>query len=128
MEVDNFLEKKPIVIDGTKFMLSLIPAIQSQEIYGKLMRDCKDDGDLGMTYMKADTAKGMLQYTAYESDGVWLPLDNEYAINEACKKIYTLLELEVAMVRYNYGFLFDGRLQKVLESVRGEEADTSNQE
>ena len=56
MELKKFLEPKEIEIKGTNYIISKIPAIQAQQIYGAIMRECKDEGDIGMTYISEETA------------------------------------------------------------------------
>lgn len=127
MEPDTFLDKKEIELEGVKFMISKIPAIQSQKVYGEIMKEAKSDGDIAMTYLSPDTAKDLLAYTAYFDGANWLSLDQDYRINDSCKNLEVLMKLQAAMIQYNYGFLFDGGLQKVLAALRGE-ADISQQE
>lgn len=126
MDVENFIEKKEVTIDGTKFLISKIPALQSQQIYGLIMKEVREYGDVAMTYLSRDTTIQMLAYTAYFDGAIWLTLDEEYRINDSCKKVDTLIALQASMIQYNYGFLFDGGLQRVLADLRGER-DTSAQ-
>lgn len=122
MDVSNFLEKKEITIkDGGRFMLSKIPAIQAQEIYGDIMRECKEDGDIAMTYLSRPVVGKLLAYAAVPNGEGWKALESEEDINVACPSMGTLIQLEAEMIRYNFGFLFDGSLQKVLGVLRGRE-------
>ena len=129
MDPKKFIEPKEIEIDGGKFIISKIPAVQSQQIYGAIMRESKDDGDVAMTYLSTETAISLLSYTAAVtadggSDG-WTVLDDENQVDFACKSIEMLIKLEAAMIRYNFSFLFDGTLQEVLEVLRDSNPDTS---
>ena len=125
MEVSKFLEKKETEIDGTMFLLSKMPAIQGQQAYGAVMRETKEDGDLAMTYLSTETGLKLLEYTAYKDGDTWYPLETEEMVNTACESILKLQKLEAAMIRYNFGFLFDGSLQNLLEEFkRAENPDT----
>lgn len=131
MDPKKFIEPKECEIDGIKFILSKIPAVQAQQIYGAVMRESKDDGDVAMTYLSEETTIALLSYSAIKSgdEGAdsWTVLENADQINFACPKIEVLIKLEAAMIRYNFGFLFDGTLQEVLGVLRDVSQDTSAQ-
>ena len=131
MDPKKFIEPKEVEIDGAKFVISRIPAVQAQQIYGSIMRESREDGDVAMTYLSEETMLGLLSYSAYvtgsEGDDAWTPLDDANQINFACPKIEVLIKLEAAMIRYNFGFLFDGTLQEVLGVLRDVTQDTSEQ-
>ena len=131
MDPKKFIEPKEIEIDGGRFVISKIPAVQAQQIYGAIMKESKDDGDVAMTYLSMETGIALLSYAAVVtadggSDG-WTVLDDENQINFACKTIEMLIKLEAAMIRYNFSFLFDGTLQEVLGVLRDSNPDTSEQ-
>lgn len=121
MEVSKFLEKKETEIDGTLFLISKMPAIQGQQAYGAVMKETKDDGDIAMTYLTIETGLKLLEFAAYKDGEEWYPLDTVEAINTACETILKLQKLEAAMIRYNFGFLFDGSLQNLLEEFKRDE-------
>lgn len=131
MDPKKFLEPKEIEIDGHKFVISKIPAIQAQQVYRMIMQESKEDGDVAMTYLSEETTVALLSYSAVVlAEGgadSWTVLDNEGQINIACERIEVLIKLEAAMIRYNFGFLFDGTLQDVLEVLRDSKPDTSTQ-
>ena len=122
MDPKKFIEPKEIDIDGSKFILSKIPAIQAQQVYREIMKQTKEDGDVAMTYLTIEPTIELLSYSASvdgdEGSPIWTALENEAKINFACGKVETLIKLEAAMIRYNFGFLFDGTLQNVLEVLR----------
>ena len=125
MELKKFIEPKPIKIGDKNFFISKIPAIQAQQIYGAIMKECKEDGDLAMTYLSEETGLSLLTYAAYDQLGEGdsehlVQLDASAAVNAYCSDLTTLIELEAAMIRYNFGFLFDGSLQRVLGVLRDE--------
>ena len=124
MDPKRFNEPKELEIGGGKFIISKIPAIQAQQIYRKLMKDVNDDGDIAMTYLQEDAIIELLSYAAIVDGEDWTALDNSNIINFSFKNLEDLIELEAVMIRYNFGFLFNGNLLKVLEVLR-EGLDTS---
>lgn len=123
MDVNNFLEKQEIEIEGSKYLISKIPAIQGQQIYGAVMKEGLSSGNIGMTYLSLETGLKLLSYAAYLDGDTWVAIEDEFTANVACDSIQKLIKLEAAMIRYNFGFLFDGTLQKVLEELRMSSAD-----
>lgn len=126
MNPKNFLEAKELEIDGTKFIISKIPAIQAQQVYRAIMKESKDDGDIAMTYLTEETGIALLSYAAKvegeDDKAEWTVLDSGQQINYACSSLEKLIKLEAAMIRYNFGFLFDGTLQEVLGVLRDSQA------
>lgn len=127
MEPSKFIEPKRIKIGNSQFVISKIPAIQAQQVYGTIMKECKDEGDIAMTYLSENACLALLSYAAFDrdedgTDTNLIPLNATEAINVYCGNVTTLINLEAAMIRYNFGFLFDGSLQKVLGVLRDEEA------
>lgn len=124
MDAKQFIEAKEIEIDEQKFIISKIPAIQAQVVYRAIMQEAKNDGDIAMTYLTVPTVLSLLTYAATVDGEEWIPLENENRINVAFPKLATLIKLEAAMIRYNFGFLFDGTLQEVLGVLRDSQQDT----
>lgn len=124
MDAKQFIEAKEIEIDEQKFIISKIPAIQAQQVYRAIMQEAKNDGDIAMTYLSVPTVLSLLTYAATVDGEEWLPLESETRINVAFPKLATLIKLEAAMIRYNFGFLFDGTLQEVLGVLRDSQQDT----
>ena len=118
MDPKKFIEPKEIEIEKKKYVISKIPAVQAQQIYRAIMQESKDDGDIAMTYLSEPTLVDLLSYSALVDGDEWMPLDNTNQINFACPRIDNLIKLEAAMIRYNFGFLFDGTLQEVLGVLR----------
>lgn len=126
MMIEDLLDKEEISIGAMKFLISKIPAIQAQEIYGKVIKATDGVGDIGMTFLPIEVARKLLSYTAYKSDDQWLMLDEENRIQTFFPNLLTLIKLEAAMIRKNFGFLFDGSLPEVLDMLRG--GDQSQEE
>ena len=121
MDYDKFIDTKEIEIEGKRFATSLIPALSAQGIYGDIVRATTDVGDIGMTFLPISVAKKLLSYAAYYNpgNGMWTPFHSEDDINREFPSVTALIEFECAMIRRNFGFLFDGSLRKVLEELRG---------
>lgn len=124
MEPKKFLEPKEIEIDGAKFVISKIPAIQAQQVYRGIMKECREDGDIAMTYLSEETTLALLSYAAVVLDGNWTALESMQSINLYCPNLEVLVKLEAAMIRYNYSFLFNGTLQEILGVLRDEQPAT----
>lgn len=122
MDPKKFLEPKELEIDGSKFVISRIPAIPAQQVYRAIMKESKDDGDISMTYLTEETALMLLSYSARVDGETWTALDSTSQINVSCRSLEKLIKLEAAMIRYNFGFLFDGTLQEVLGVLRDSQA------
>ena len=117
MEVNDFLEKKEVEILGKKFLVSKMPAVQGQQAFGAVMREVDIDGDIAMTFLSIPTGLMLTQYAAYKDGDNWVALDSEFVLNSACESVKQLQLLHAEMIRYNFDFLFDGSLQKLLEAL-----------
>lgn len=124
MGAKELRKPKEIEINGSKFVISKIPAIQAQQIYREIMQETGDDGDIAMTYLASEATLPLLSYAASADGEEWVMLDSEERINFCCSDLLMLINLEAAMIRYNFGFLFDGSLQKVLGVLRDSQPDT----
>lgn len=124
MDPKKFKDPKSVEIGGDKYIISKIPAIQAQQVYGAIMKECKDDGDIAMTYLSTETTLMLLGYAAHDVGGNgpdgWMPFNDEGDVNVAFSSQENLMKLEAEMIRYNFGFLSNGSLQEVLEVLRGE--------
>lgn len=119
MDYNSFIDPEETTIGGTKFTISRIPAIQAQKIYGDIMRSITDIGDIGMTFLPDTVSRAILSYTAFNDEGTWFALDQDQRMDRAFKDVQTLIKLEVAMIRKNFGFLFTGLLQDLLAELHG---------
>lgn len=114
--VEAFLEPEEKEIGGKKFLISLIPAIQAQRIYADVIKATDGNGTLGMTMLPKDVAMELLSWCAFECNDKFMVFETSDQINSYLPRLINLIELEVAMIRKNFDFLFDGGLQRVLES------------
>ena len=118
MEPGKFIQPKEIEIEGTKYLISKIPAIRAQQVYRGIMQASATDGDIALTYLPEDVALGLLEFVAVVEGDEKTALDSADKVNFYIPQVEELIKLEAAMIRYNFGFLFDGSLQKVLEALR----------
>lgn len=128
MDYEKFLDPEEVEINGVKFTLSRIPAVQAQQVYGELVKASDGVGDIGMTFLPQNVSRTILSYAAFYDVDSWAVLDTEIVVNNAFRSLDTLLKLEVAMIRKNFGFLFDGGLRGLLEALRGIAPATSKSE
>lgn len=129
----KFIDPEEVQFEGEEdtFYISKIPAFYAQEIFMSAATafQRKDAGSL-----PRETVLKLLSYTALKMDDEGVKsavcLDNPVAVNTYVKDPFTLLALEMKMIEKNYSFLFDGRLQKVLEpmlaSMKGTETSSQS--
>lgn len=118
MKYENFISPKTVMIGNREFTISKIPAVQAQEVYTKILKETDGFGNLGFTMLSKDTILMLTSYTAVQNDaGEKVVLDIAVSLNSYCPNLQDLHDLIFAMVRENFGFLFDGHLQKQLESL-----------
>lgn len=121
MKFQDFISPKTIEIDGKKFTVSKIPAVQAQEIYTQIMKETDGFGNLGFTMLSRDTIIKFLSFASVENEaGGQSELGLVSVIETHCANLSTLHDLIFAMLKENFGFLFDGHLQKQLEVLEQE--------
>lgn len=116
-----FIDPEAVEIDGQKFWISKIPAFTAQEIFMSAVQAFQNKD---ASSLPKGTMLKLCSYVAVpgadENDfHTGIPLDTEASINVNVNNVFTLLQVEVKMIEKNFGFLFDGRLQKALESIPG---------
>lgn len=118
MKYENFISPKTVKIGDREFTVSKIPAIQAQEVYTRIMKETDGFGNLGFTMLSKETILMLTSYTAVENDvGEKVVLDIAVSLNSFCPNLQDLHDLIFAMLKENFGFLFDGHLQEQLESL-----------
>jgi len=122
MNHDKFIQPKEIQINGRLFCISKIPAIEAQGIYSEVCKSVSEHGYIGITMLPMPVVKQILNYAAHcGSDGIWISLGNDPAINGIFENDFgELQELVVSMVMENFGFFVSGRLLDKLAEVRKE--------
>lgn len=127
-QYESFLEPKIVKIGGQDFTISKIPCIKAQEIYAKIMKETDGYGNLGFTLLSPKTGIELTSYAAVTTEnGSHVVLDGEAEVDRFVGSVNTLIQLHLAIIKENYGFLFDGVLRKLLESLE-ESADAESAE
>lgn len=112
---DKFKDPKSVTIGSLTAYVSKIPAFYAQRILLAL----------GESLINLDASKipepvllDLLSYTAIErEDGSKMVLEDIGIINELIQDPKDLIELELKVLEYNFGFFFDGSLRKVFDPL-----------
>ena len=73
---------------------------------------------LNMAKLPESVLMELLSYCAVRNpNGEWTVLENIDIVNLLVKSTVDLVEIELKAVEYNFGFFFDGSLQKVFEPL-----------
>ena len=107
---EQILEPTEIVLGDKKFLLGKIPAFYAQGLCGQVMHN-------SISNLPAETVRGILKYVYVELNGQYLSLDSDMMINQHCPDLFNLYTLETKQIEKNFGFLFDGKLQKLFEEL-----------
>lgn len=109
------LNKEDIEIDGKKYFISSIPAIQAQRMLVRAFGAFSKGDVAGLS---ADILEELLGYAgAYNPNGAEVQFLDEEIIGMMVSDPAVLMEIEVRMVEKNFGFLADGRLNRVVERL-----------
>ena len=108
MDTKALIEKKDIDIEGRKFFISRIPAVQAQKIFLAGFGALTNGG--GMGNLPPALMEDLLSYCGtYNNSGAEVQFVNPDITNMFVSDVFQLIMLEHEMVRYNFSFLFDGR-------------------
>ena len=103
----TLLDQEDIEIEGKKFFISRIPAVQAQRLF---LAGFSAFSNMNMNGLPPAMMEELLSYCGtYNGEGVAVQFINADVINMFVTDMFVLLSLEHAMVRKNYSFLFDGR-------------------
>ena len=118
---NKLVDPELVTVDGSenRFFISKIPAYASQEILlGALSAIQSKD----VSQLPQGTVDKLMSYVSCQmgdSDcDESILLNTKNTIDAYCDDVYVLVQLELKMIERNYGFLFDGRLQKALEALK----------
>lgn len=120
MNFNDFIQSKELEIDGKKFCISKIPAIQATEIYPRIAKYYADHGVLGLTMFDLTLTKNLLSYAAFHNGTSWEVLEFESVINRAFDSQFQMKKLISTIVKENWGFLTDGSLLDLLGVAEAE--------
>lgn len=112
---DNLKNPNKINIGGRAFYVSTIPAFYAQRI---MLKAGHALADLDPTKIPEDVILELLSYAAFVNEnGVKIVLDSIDIINECVSNPKDLIELELAEIKENFGFFFDGSLREVFRPM-----------
>lgn len=108
MNSKNLIDKKDVEIANRKFFISRIPAVQAQKIFLAGFGSMSTSSSIGS--LPPAMMEELLTYCGtYNGEGAEVQFVNPEVTDMFVKDMFDLLCLEHEMVRYNFGFLFDGR-------------------
>lgn len=103
----TLIDKEDVEIEGKKFFISRIPAVQAQRLF---LAGFSAFSNMNMSGLPPAMMEELLSYCGtYNGEGAEVQFINADVINMFITDMFVLLSLEHAMVRKNYSFLFDGR-------------------
>lgn len=115
MQEKNLLNKQDIEIDGKKYFISSIPALQAQRMLLKAF-GALTNGNIAN--LPPELLEELLSYAgAYNPNGAEVQFMDEEIIGMMVSDPAVLMEIEARMVEKNFGFLADGRLNRVVERL-----------
>lgn len=107
--------KETVVIGQNKYVLSSLPAFTAQKMLIQAF-DAFQKGSIAA--LPDNILMELVSWTAIiNANGAEVQLMNEDIVNTMIADPYELMDLEARMVEKNFGFLADGKLQKVLERL-----------
>lgn len=115
METKKLIDKEDVEFGGRKYFISRIPAVQAQRLFlaGFGALNNKMMGSLPPAMIDE-----MLSYCGtYNGEGAEVQFTNTDIINMFVTDMFDLVQLEHAMVRKNFGFLFDGRGEALADQL-----------
>lgn len=124
MNLKQLINKEDIEIEGHKFFISSIPAIKAQRLFlaGFSALNNKTMGSLPPEMMEE-----ILSYCGtYNNEGAEVQFANTDLIDMFVQDVFVLLKLEHAMVRKNFGFLFDGRGEELAAQINSTPQDSES--
>lgn len=115
METKKLIEKEDIEIQGKKYFVSAIPAVQAQKIFltGMSIFQSKN-----LAMLPQALTDEILSYCGtYNEAGGEVQFVNPDVVNMMVRDMFVLLKLEVKMVEKNFSFLFDGRAAELASQL-----------
>lgn len=113
-------ETKPFELDGKKYILHKIPAVQGREILALYGASNVSSVFKPENYHNSkEIMLKALSYVGVIPDGSTLEimLDTEDMVNNHVESTLSLLKLEKAIIQYNFDFLADGEILRYLNIV-----------
>lgn len=120
---ETLFEPEDIVLEGSTehFVQEKVPAYDAIPLVGDMMKNL-------VVTLPQETIAKLLSYVYVEIGGQYVALDNAVVVNQHVKDPYWLYVLYFSVVKRNFSFLTDGRLQKLLEMVAPPKNENSDDE
>ena len=116
MNTKNLIDKEDVEFEGRKFFISRIPAVQAQRLFLAGFGALNTKNAMGS--LPPAMMEELLSYCGtYNNEGAEVQFANIDLINMFVNDVFVLIKLEHAMVRKNFGFLFDGRGEELAEQL-----------
>jgi len=113
---DLLIEPTEKEINGRKYWLGKIPAVQGREILTQYPSSAMPK--LGDYQTNKSLMLQMMSFVAVETaPGVYQKLDSENLVNNHVKDAQTLIRLEWEMFEFNFSFFASGKLSKFLAGL-----------
>jgi len=107
MQERTLIEKEDVEIQGKKYFISAIPAVQAQKMFITGMSIFQSKNFAMLPQALVDE---ILSYCGtYNETGAEVQFVNSDIANMFIKDMFVLLKLEIEFIKKNFSFLFDGR-------------------
>ena len=121
MNEKKLIDKKDVEIEGKKYFISRIPAVQAQKIF---LAGFSALSNKAMGSLPPAMIDELLTYCGtYNGEGAEVQFVNSDITNMFVKDMFELVLLEHEMVRYNFSFLFDGRGEALASRLNSTPSD-----
>lgn len=108
LTVSSLIEPKEVEVDGSKYIISKIPAFQAREIMVKYVPTHLMNMNSDYEKVKEVILK-LMNFVAVNVEGREIRLSTEALIDNHIKSWETLVKLEAQMIDYNTSFFKDGK-------------------
>lgn len=115
MQIRELINKEDVVIDGQKYFISSIPAVECQKI---LLKSFSAFSQGNIAAIPPELLTELLSYCGiYNKMNAEVQFVDEETITMSVADPMVIIELEARMVEKNFSFLADGRLTRVMERL-----------
>lgn len=114
-QFSQLIDPREVKIGNKTFFTSTIPAFYAQRI---MLTAGPALADLDVSKLPESVILEILSYCAVKNDnGDGIVLDEIELINMAFESTTQLIELEMKEIEENFGFFFDGSLQRIFQPL-----------
>ena len=127
MNTKTLIDKENVEIGGRKYFISRIPAVQAQRLFLAGFGALNTKGAMGS--LPPAMMEELLSYCGtYNNEKAEVQFVNPDITNMFVTDVFDLIQLEHAMVRKNFGFLFDGRGEALAERLNSTLQDSPSKD